>query len=301
MFSSDDEERILRINEGCDEINSLLDGRDAKSITGIDLSEYIVIDPVDLKSLAEKFPFIVKLDLSSSMETTFNDIKGIAFFVSLIGLGLSGDTDLDPKRITKLLSTLPHLRKLNLSCQEIPAKYFNYLSSITDLDFSNNLFDSEEDFKYLSELKSIRKLNLSSSTISSRPLDLECLSRYLRKCPTLISLDLSGNGIVSTKWLQNVYVDELNISHNDITQLTPLYATRVIFDYYPENIFEQLLRQKQLLRIEDDQKYVMNMNFDLGYSIIDIPEVTKTKRKIIRRNIKIRNVMIRYILRIFLS
>ncbi|CAL6088490.1 leucine-rich_repeat domain-containing protein [Hexamita inflata] len=107
---------------------------------------------------------------------------------------------------------MKQLQILNLNKNKIESvNDLKFLVNITRLNLNSN---NIEDITCLSKLKDLRELHL----FKNRIVDISVV-RNFRK---LVILDVSKNKVINIDALQNLYLVKLNVSHNYISDFSPL-------------------------------------------------------------------------------
>ncbi|CAL6061984.1 leucine-rich_repeat domain-containing protein [Hexamita inflata] len=187
---------------------------------------------------------LVKLDISNTQTTCMSGIKVLQQLKELnissnqindyyVLKYLPGLTNLDAQNnritITSFLKQMKQLQILNLNKNKIESvNDLKFLVNITRLNLNSN---NIEDITCLSKLKDLRELHL----FKNRIVDISVV-RNFRK---LVILDVSKNKVINIDALQNLYLVKLNVSHNYISDFSPLqYRASVNTFHY--KLFKQL-------------------------------------------------------------
>ena len=217
------------------------------------LSKYIIDKDDAAKTLeirTDAMTEITQLDLSNCQ---ISDLSGIEKFTSLVDLNLSKNTISDISD----LSNLGSLKTLNLSNNTI--NNINNISALTTLTNLNLNSNKISDITPISKLINLQVLDVSNNAIST--------AVAVRSLPNLTSLNVSQNSSlgnlsdvlmsqltalnISSTAITNIEnittcrnLIELNIANNNISSLTPLFATEKL-----ENETVAILRNLQKLDV----------------------------------------------------
>jgi len=182
-------------------------------------------------------PFLQTLKLDGNFDLTYNTTKWLATVSSLTNIVLRGQFlrfGSLPHFLQTIRKIIPNLRELRLVdfglMDNDVANLFHSLSklstSLTILDFSNNMLTSST-FRLLSNLSlNLKELNLSQN-------DIVLSSHVYPNIPSLVILDLSHNNLTSFQFIGNLNfstkLQELYLSNCSLTDKSFLVSSTSTF------------------------------------------------------------------------